>query len=156
MKKLNFIILGIFLAAIVSITGCATGSDVKPNNIAHNEKVTVFKSPSCGCCGGYVAELRENGFDVEVVETTDLASIKSKYNIPQNMQSCHTTVIGDYFIEGHVPIEAVNKMLEENPDIDGISLPRMPSGSPGMPGQKRGTWTIYSLSDGQSAEFIKI
>ena len=83
-------------------------------------------------------------------------SIKEKYNIPYNMQSCHTTEIGDYFVEGHVPIEAVNKLLAEKPDIDGITLPDMPSGSPGMPGPKREEFIIYSLKDGEAEEFMRL
>jgi len=72
------------------------------------------------------------------------------------MQSCHTTEIGDYFVEGHVPIEAIDKLLAEKPDIDGITLPDMPAGSPGMPGVKREEFVIYSLKDGESSEFMRI
>jgi hypothetical protein len=83
-------------------------------------------------------------------------SIKQKYKIPRSMESCHTAVIGGYFIEGHVPIEAVNKLLEENPEIDGIALPRMPAGSPGMPGIKKAPFKVYALSDGEASEFTTI
>jgi hypothetical protein len=65
-------------------------------------------------------------------------------------------IIGNYFVEGHVPIEAVNKLLSEKPAIDGIALPDMPSGSPGMPGAKRGKWRIFALSDGKMSEFMEI
>ena len=82
--------------------------------------------------------------------------IKSQYQIPAEMQSCHTSVIDDYFIEGHVPMEAIEKLMNEKPDIDGIALPRMPSGSPGMPGVKTETWIIYSLKDGQYEEFMRV
>ena len=72
------------------------------------------------------------------------------------MESCHTAIFGDYFVEGHVPIEAVNKLLEEKPDIDGIALPEMPSGSPGMPGPKLEPFKIYSIKDGQASEFLSL
>lgn len=120
------------------------------------EKVTVHKSPTCGCCVGYVSYLEKHGYEVEVVETKDLGSIKAEHSIPHDMQSCHTTVIGDYFVEGHVPLEAVNKLLEEKPEIDGIALPAMPAGSPGMPGVKRGEFRIFSLKDGADAEFMSL
>jgi len=117
---------------------------------------TMHKSPTCGCCLGHAGYLRGENIDVDVIKESDMASIKQKYNIPYEMQSCHTTEIGDYFVEGHVPIEAINKLLAEKPDIDGISLPEMPAGSPGMPGTKSGEFVIYALKDGQATEFMRI
>ena len=99
----------------------------KKNALANinNKKlsVEVFKTPSCGCCYGYVLFLEKEKFNVKQTDMRSLHSIKQKYNIPLEMQSCHTTIIGKYFIEGHVPLEAVNKLLKEQPDIDGIALP---------------------------------
>lgn len=83
-----------------------------------------------------------------------MLSVKEKYQIPPEMESCHTSVIGDYFVEGHMPVEVIDKLLEEKPEINGITLPGMPQGSPGMAGLKSGKWTIYSLSNGQSSEFL--
>jgi hypothetical protein len=85
-----------------------------------------------------------------------MASIKRKHQIPQNMESCHTAVIGDYFVEGHVPIEAIEKLLSEKPDIDGIALPGMPQGSLGMSGTKTAALKIYALSGGTASEFMTI
>ena len=152
MKQINKLYFSILLLGIIIIAGCSQGP-VQSNN---GEKVTVFKSPTCGCCVGYVAELEKNGFDVETVDTVDMHAVKQKFNIPQSMESCHTAVMGDYFIEGHVPIEAVNKLLEEKPDIDGIALPGMPAGSPGMPGRKKVPFTIYALSNREISEFVTI
>lgn len=118
-------------------------------------KITVFYSPTCSCCKTYIAYLRRNDFKVEALSTHDMLSIKEKYQIPSEMESCHTSVIGDYFIEGHMPIEAINKLLEEKPEISGISLPGMPVGSPGMGGVKRGLFTIYGLRGDQVLEFGK-
>ena len=72
------------------------------------------------------------------------------------MQSCHTTILGKYFIEGHVPLEAINKLLKEQPDIDGIALPGMPIGTPGMPGEKEEPYVIYQLIDGKPSVFMTI
>jgi hypothetical protein len=72
------------------------------------------------------------------------------------LQSCHTVVIGDYYIEGHVPIEAILRLLEEKPAVDGIALPGMPQGSPGMDGEKEGPFTIYAIAGGQVTEFMTI
>jgi hypothetical protein len=119
-------------------------------------KAIIYKSPDCGCCVEHAAYLEKNGFDVELRPENDMQRIKAEHNIPASLQSCHTTLIGDYFIEGHVPMEAITKLLEEKPTIDGIGLPAMPAGSPGMPGKKSEIFNIYSLKDGQLGEFINI
>ena len=132
----------------------------KKNALANinNKKlsVEVFKTPSCGCCYGYVLFLEKEKFNVKQTDMRSLHSIKQKYNIPLEMQSCHTTIIGKYFIEGHVPLEAVNKLLKEQPDIDGIALPGMPIGTPGMPGKKEEPFVVYQLIDGKSSIFMTI
>ncbi|MBR9680391.1 MAG: hypothetical protein GOU98_01040 [Candidatus Altiarchaeota archaeon] len=121
-------------------------------------KMEVYKSPSCGCCTYYADYLKAKGADVEVilVEDIELNSIKQSLGIPIGMYSCHTTKIGDYFIEGHIPKEGLFKLLNEKPNIGGIALPGMPSGSPGMPGAKSGDFVIYSISEGQTKEFMRI
>lgn len=119
-------------------------------------KAMVYKSPNCGCCNGYIAELKKQGFDVETVSTNDMESIKQKYGISADKQSCHTTVIGDYFIEGHVPIEAVEKLLSEKPKVDGIGLPGMPIGTPGMPGIKQAAYEIYQKSGNDFSSFMTL
>ena len=151
MKK--FLLL-FFLLSLVVIAGCdsPTGGIV----VDTDKEVTVYKSPTCGCCVGYIGELKKQGFNVKTVNLEDMNSIKLKYNIPRHMQSCHTMVVGDYFVEGHVPIEAVNKLLSERPDIDGIALPDMPAGSPGMPGTKDGLWKIYGLKNGEDLDFMGV
>jgi hypothetical protein len=120
------------------------------------ESVVMFKSPTCGCCVNYAAYLERQGFSVETVMTQDMSVIKADNDIPRNMESCHTVMIGDYFVEGHIPIEAVNQMLEEKPSIDGIALPGMPSGSPGMPGIKNTKFTIYGLANGEYSQYTVI
>jgi hypothetical protein len=149
-KLFSFIIL---IMAIL-VVGC--NSDSGGPNAGNGQEVTIFKSPTCGCCVGHADYLENEGYYVDVQPTEDLEPVKQRYNIPESMQSCHTAVIGDYFVEGHVPQEAIDKLLTEKPDIDGIALPRMPAGSPGMPGIKSGTWTIFALKDGQISEFMKI
>jgi hypothetical protein len=123
---------------------------------ADKYKIEVFKTPSCGCCYGYVLFLEEEKFAVKQTDMRNLHSVKKKYNIPLEMQSCHTSILGKYFIEGHVPLEAINKLLKEQPDIDGIALPGMPIGTPGMPGEKEEPFIIYQLVDGKSSVFMTI
>ena len=132
----------------------------KKNALANinNKKLSieVFKTPSCGCCYGYVLFLKKEQFNVKETDMRSLHLIKQKYNIPLEMQSCHTTIIGRYFIEGHVPLEAVNKLLKEQPNIDGIALPGMPIGTPGMPGKKEEPFVVYQLIDGKFSIFMTI
>ena len=125
-------------------------------NVNTKQVVEVFKTPSCGCCYGYVLFLEEEKFKVKQTDMRSLHTIKQKYNIPVEMQSCHTTIMGKYFIEGHVPFEAVEKLLKEQPDIDGIALPGMPIGTPGMPGDKDEPYVIYQLKDVISSVFMTI
>lgn len=148
---MKFKTLSFFILLLVIITACSTTSKV-----TREEKITVYKSPTCGCCEGWSDYMRQQGFEVEVISVADLDSIKSQYKIPSNLESCHTAIVGDYVVEGHIPIEVVDKMLKEKPQIDGIALPRMPSGSPGMPGPKRGEWLIYKLEDGQYSEYMRV
>ena len=106
--------------------------------------VTLYKSPTCGCCEKYVSYLRENGFTVNAIDQNDMDIIKKRYGV-SHLASCHTALINGYVVEGHVPIHAINKMLKEKPAIVGISAPGMPMNSPGMGEMKKGTLTIYSI-----------
>lgn len=119
-------------------------------------KMTIYKSPTCGCCGKYADEMKKQGYDVEVIATDDMNTIREKYDIPYDRQSCHTTVVDDYYIEGHVPMEAVKKLLKERPAIDGIGLPGMPIGTPGMPGPKSAPYEIYQSVDGEFSIYLTI
>jgi len=125
------------------------------NNQVAGTPLIMYKSPSCGCCVGNSQVLILDGYAVEVVPTTNMPEIKQRYNIPRDMESCHTSIIGNYFVEGHIPTEIINKLLEEQPDIDGIALPNMPAGSPGMPGIKDKEWIIYALKDGKVSEYMR-
>jgi hypothetical protein len=100
--------------------------------------------------------LQENGVTVETVMVDDTAAIKEEHYIPEDLWSCHTTIVDGYYIEGHVPIDVVLKLLEEQPAIDGIALPGMPSGSPGMGGEKDGPWVIYAVTGDRFEEFVTV
>ena len=153
----KFIILLILSASLFfAFNFVADKQEVLANTNKNKLNVEVFKTPSCGCCYGYVLFLEKEKFNVKQTDMRSLHSIKKKYNIPIEMQSCHTTIMGKYFIEGHVPLQAVNKLLKEQPDIDGIALPGMPIGTPGMPGEKEEPYVIYQLIDGKFSVFMTI
>lgn len=96
------------------------------------ELMTVYKSPSCGCCNDWIDIMKNKGFEVNAIETNEVNTIKQKAGLKAGQTSCHTAFADGYVIEGHVDYTAVKKMLEEKPDIVGITVPDMPIGSPGM------------------------
>jgi hypothetical protein len=95
-------------------------------------KVVVSKVPSCGCCSGWVNHLKTAGFPVEVRETPEINRVKVRLGVPQNLASCHTAEVGGYVIEGHVPADAIKRVLAEKPQAKGLAVAGMPVGSPGM------------------------
>lgn len=109
---------------------------------------TLFKNPQCTCCEGYAQYLRANGYEVRVVSTHDLPMIQQRQGVPAGLEGCHTTLIAGYFIDGHVPISTFNRLLEQRPVLNGITLPGMPTGSPGMGGPKTGPFTIQAVAPG--------
>lgn len=148
---LILIVITLLVITLNKKTG-ETGSVVK-----NNVEVTFYHSPTCGCCDNYEDYLESKGFELKEIESDlKLKEIKQSLHIPTNMQSCHTAIIGKYFIEGHMPVEAIEKLLREQPDIDGIALPGMPSGSPGMPGMKQGEWIVYAVKGNNISEFMKL
>ena len=120
-------------------------------------EINIYKSEYCGCCSAYVSYFKDrvnSNVGIETVE--DIDSIKNSLGVPDGLSSCHTVKVGKYFVEGHMPLEAIEKLLKENPDIKGIALPGMPSGSPGMPGTKE-PFIIYAVNnDGSTYEFARM
>jgi hypothetical protein len=124
--------------------------------VPEDAAITVYRTPTCGCCAGYEEYLKDLGFQVDGIVIDDVDSLKDDLQIPEDMWSCHTSLVGDYFVEGHVPAEAIVALLDERPAIDGIVLPGMPAGSPGMGGDKSEPFVIYSITDGEAEEFMTI
>jgi len=158
-KKVFFWTVGILVSivALVFLFGINNASSLETLN-SYEGEMTIYKSGSCGCCGVYANYFNNKGnSDVKVVNLENMDSIKEKYGVPKFLESCHTTIVGDYFVEGHIPLEAIEKLMSEKPDIVGIAMAGMPEGSPGMPGVKRGDFVIYAVNhDGSSEEFMRI
>lgn len=115
-------------------------------------EATLYKNPQCGCCKDRAAYLRRHGYRVKEVATHDLDAVKRKHGVPEQLYGCHTILIGDYVVEGHVSAPIIERLLREQPKIRGISLPGMPAGSPGMTGSKTEPFQIYQISDRASAQ----
>ena len=126
---LNSLIFSGFL--IVNILNSQESSAKTQENI-DTRKVVSYRSASCGCCKKWINHLRDNGLEVVDNIVEDVSVIKNQYQIPNNLRSCHSAQIANYTIEGHVPIESINKLFREKPNINGIAVPGMPIGSPGM------------------------
>jgi hypothetical protein len=94
--------------------------------------MVVTRNPGCGCCSAWIEHVRSAGFQVEVIDSQDLAPLKARLGIPTRLVSCHTAEIGGYVLEGHVPAPAIERLLAERPDATGLAVPGMPIGSPGM------------------------
>ncbi|NUN11536.1 hypothetical protein HUU53_02725 [Candidatus Micrarchaeota archaeon] len=149
--------IGFLVLAALFLFGCVSQQASQEQDFELSGNAIVYKSPTCGCCEGYINFLKETGFKVEVKQAPHIESIKREHNIPQKLESCHTTFIGDYFVEGHVPKEALEKLMKEKPKIKGIALPGMPIGTPGMPGPKQEEWIIYSLNyDDSYSIFMRV
>jgi hypothetical protein len=118
---------------------------VAPAIAEDKPKATLYRNPNCSCCLDYAKYLRENGFDVTVDSKQDLAAVRKQLHIAEKFEGCHVMTVGRYAVEGHVSADNVNNLLKEQPDIIGISIPGMPSGTPGMTGTKTGPLSVYEI-----------
>ena len=119
--------------AVVSVVGVGARS-LLPRPASAATTVTVYKSPSCGCCAKWVDHLRAAGYTVVVHDTDNLDQVMTDFAVPRQLASCHTAKVGKYLIEGHVPADLIAKALREQPAIAGLAVPGMVTGSPGMEG----------------------
>ncbi|MBI2379527.1 MAG: CopG family transcriptional regulator [Gammaproteobacteria bacterium] len=108
--------------------------------------ITVYKSPACGCCAYYAAYLVRHGFQVDVRHTYELDEKRRELGVPQHLASCHTAIIEGYRVEGHVPVAAIARLLQQRPAIAGIAVPGMPANSPGMGRHEANTLPVYEIS----------
>lgn len=102
-------------------------------NYSGTTEMTVYRSPSCGCCGVWVEHAQKHGFKIEDIKTEDMEAIKQQYNVPAELASCHTTIIDGYVMEGHIPADDIKRFLAQKlDDLIGLAVPGMPIGTPGM------------------------
>ncbi|WP_374679069.1 DUF411 domain-containing protein [Bosea sp. 47.2.35] len=120
-------------------------------------KMTVTRDPNCGCCGAWVTHVKAAGFPVEVIEIDDVAPLKTKLGVPDALASCHTAQVGGYVVEGHVPAEAIKRLLAERPKAIGLAVAGMPVGSPGMEvrGQAPDIYEVTIFSTGRQNVFAR-
>ena len=141
-------------AAVVLIAGTAfAGLSTKD---AGALEVTVYKSPTCGCCTKWIAHLEANGFKVDAHDVADLTQIKLEHGVRRELTACHTALVDGYVIEGHVPAEDIRRLLQERPDVVGLAVPGMPMGSPGMEGPTSKPYDVLTFDrNGNITVFAK-
>ncbi len=128
------------MAGLVALmAGCGPAEN---NAVA---EVTVYKSPTCGCCKKWERHLRDNGFKVTTHDVGDLRPIKAKYGVRPALAACHTALVNGYVVEGHVPADVIKRLLVEKPRVAGITVPGMPAGSPGMEGPRKERYRVLTF-----------
>jgi hypothetical protein len=136
----------LFRAAVIASLGA-----VPMPALAATIDAVMYKNPQCSCCEQYASYLADNGFKIDVKPVNNLSQISADAGVPPDLQGCHTLMVDGYVIDGLVPIGIVTKLLTERPTITGISLPGMPTGSPGMGGEKAAPFTVYAFTkDGKA------
>jgi hypothetical protein len=150
--------------SIISILSSGCGeADAAPEGayqVASNQElptVLVYKTPTCGCCNGWIEHLQAAGFTVDARDVRDIMTVKQDGGVPVSMSSCHTAIVDGYVVEGHVPAEQVKRLLAERPEVAGIAVPGMPIGSPGMEGPGAQPYEVLSFThDGHAEVFAEV
>jgi hypothetical protein len=124
---------------------------------AHAATLTVYKSPSCGCCAKWIEHVEAHGFTVKTIQTDDMMAIKKRLGLPDNAVSCHSTTVANYVVEGHVPAADIKRLLAQKPKARGIAVAGMPMGSPGMDigGQQEPFATMLIGTNGKMTVFAR-
>ncbi|WP_066380784.1 MULTISPECIES: DUF411 domain-containing protein [unclassified Anabaena] len=119
--------------------------------------ITVYRSPSCGCCGAWMEHIQKHGFNIKAdIKTDDMEAIKQKYNLPQELASCHTAIIDGYVMEGHIPADDIKRFLKQKPEVAGLAVPGMPLGTPGMEsGDRKQPFTIMTFDQSGAVAAFK-
>jgi hypothetical protein len=127
-----------------------------PAQAEESKAITVYRSPTCSCCGKWLEHLKQNGFSIKDVPTEDMKAIKHKYGVSDEMASCHTAIVDGYVVEGHVPADDIKTLLKTKPNVVGIAVPQMPSGTPGMEmGGKKDPYNVMSFDTENHSQVFK-
>ncbi len=141
------------VALAVAAIALATAA-LLPRGAAQGTRVTMYKNPGCECCTRWAAHMEENGFTVEVDQSRPLSEVSAQHGVTSQVASCHVALVEGYVVVGHVPAAEVRNLLEERPNVAGISVPGMPQGSPGMevPGAPPARYNVVAF-DGRGGIF---
>ncbi len=148
---------GVVLALIAGAAGWMLHT---PEAAAEPATITVYKSPTCGCCGKWIDHAESYGFTVVTrdISWEELDRMSDEHHVPRTLRSCHLSLVEGYVVEGHVPADVIRKLLRERPAVAGIAVPGMPIGSPGMEqGSRREPYSVvaFTASGGMSVYATK-
>ncbi len=130
--------------------------DQATESYSGNKDITVYRSPSCGCCGLWIEHMQKHGFQVNEIKTDNMEAIKKQYNLPSNLASCHTAIIDGYVMEGHIPGDDIKRFLKQKPDATGLTVPAMSLGTPGMEaGERKQPFAVLAFDDGGTVKVFK-
>ena len=140
----------------VALAGLVLGKAALAQTAQPKEAITVYKDPSCTCCHKWVEHMQANGF-VATVTDGNMSPVKARFKIPPALESCHTTIVRGFIIEGHVPAADVRRLLAEKPKgIVGLTIPGMPASAPGMDGRPFRPYEVLSFdSTGKTTVYAK-
>lgn len=140
------------------LSACGASGTQRPQASAPPgaKTVTLYREEGCSCCVTYADYLRENDFAVDMKTVDDLEPVRERHGVPEAGVGCHTSVVDGYVVEGHVPVEAIHRLLSERPAIDGISVVGMPANSPGMGGPNGEPLAVLSIRDGRVSDFMSV
>lgn len=144
---------GVVIATLLA-AGCSAGGEARPSRAA----MTVYRDPSCGCCEAWAKQARQAGFEVTVVDDQDMAAVKRRLGVPEELASCHTAQVAGLVFEGHVPLAEVRRIMSGPPaGIVGLAVPGMPRGSPGMemPDGAKDSFDVIAYGPGRQMVFAK-
>ena len=157
MKAVTLSILSIIFMALAA---CSESSIPESSVATQGIAIEVFKSPTCGCCDKWVSHIEGNGFAPTIRNRNSFDDIKKQFNIPANLQSCHTGVTSDgYFFEGHIPAKYIVAFIANPPEgAIGLAVPGMPAGSPGMEmGDRFPPYEVFLVkADGSTEPFATV
>ena len=144
MRRRDLLLCGAAIGAVLMI---------QPARAA-GETMVVYKDPNCGCCHAWADAMTDAGYSVVSEDVDDLDAVKKRVAVPADMQGCHTAILAGYFIEGHVPLEAIARLLAERPPIAGLAVPGMPPGSLGMGDDPGASYDVFAVGkDGARGVF---
>lgn len=152
-NKVILILGGIFTLAFAAYLFLPESTTSNP--FSDKTEVVMYKNPGCQCCTKWAEHMMEGEFTVEEKPTPTIMRIKQENGITRELSSCHTAMVGDYVVEGHVPIDDVRRLLKEKPEnAIGLTVPGMPTGSPGMeiPGRMPDSYDVLLVKNDGSTE----
>ena len=139
-------VAGVIVAGVLVLRDGATSAAPAVEELPPEAReVTVYKSPTCGCCTLWADHMREAGFEVREIDRTEMIPVKKELGVPLELASCHTAIVDGYVLEGHVPAGDVARLLSERPSVGGLAVPGMPMGSPGMEGPRKDDYRVITF-----------